>query len=72
MILGHAFRIGEQEYVCVGFQDYAIPRFGRSIQMIVLRTHCADCGGAFEFQASEKDIRQKWINRRCNACKAAP
>jgi hypothetical protein len=67
--LGYTFRLGEQEYECVGFRDH-ITRFGQQIALAVLRSHCPECGAAFEFTSTKTRVRQREvIRRRCDAHK---
>src|SRR3954463_13717158 len=62
--VGFAFRAREQDYECVGFQDYTT-RFGQQIALVVLRTRCPDCDAVFECMATKTKVRRRSINRRC-------
>ena len=69
-IVPDSFQIDNQEYQCVGFQDYR-NRFGQLIRLIRLRSHCPECGAAFEFTTTKTQIMRRAINRRrCEAHKS--
>jgi len=64
MRMGATYRKDGQGYRLVGLRDY-VNRFGHESKLVILRTHCADCGAPFEFMTTQGRFKQRAINRRC-------
>jgi hypothetical protein len=61
------FEVGGQTYTCVGSSEYEIQRW---VTLYDLKTRCADCGRAFETQATQTRIRRREMSRRCGDCRS--
>jgi hypothetical protein len=62
-------KIGEQAYKVVGDSLHVTPS-GRSTPVKVLRSNCPECSREFECTATDWQIGQRHLRRRCDDCKA--
>lgn len=68
MRIGQTVTRAYQRYKYVGKRRH-ISRDGRALELIVLTSHCVDCGAPFEF-ATTRWALKNGLNRRCSLHKA--
>jgi hypothetical protein len=42
---------------------------GRTVELRLVESQCAECGAEFSFWMTDQTIERGWFNRRCNAHK---
>jgi hypothetical protein len=66
--IGFEFEFRGQQYACTGLRDYETMS-GRWIELVEMESKCPECGSMFSLAASKRNIRQRFLTRRCSDCR---